>query len=100
MMQTGFGAMPPSLMFNLFKGLDVVAVVTGPLLLGWSPLVSIIIAGVVLYLLSGSFDLREAQQMQQEMKKERDRAKAGGGGSAGGPRSSGGPKTVIAPPRR
>jgi uncharacterized membrane protein YuzA (DUF378 family) len=94
MMQTGFGALPPGLMFNLFKGIDVVAVMTGPLLLGWSPYVSAIIGLVVVYLLSGSFDMSEAQQMQEEMKKERERLKAGGTGKPGGP------KKVIAPPRR
>jgi len=106
MMQTGFGALPPGLMFNLFKGLDVAVVVTGPLLLGWSPWVSVAIGTVVVYLLSGSFDMREAQQMQAELKKERERAQMGGGpGRPGGLGGSGRPgggvqKTVIAPPRR
>jgi len=94
MMQTGFGALPPSLMFNLFKGIDVAVVVTGPLLLGWSPYVSVAIALVAVYLLSGSFDMREAQQMQAELKKERERMQSGGSGRAGGQ------KTVIAPPRK
>jgi len=94
MMQTGFGALPPSLMFNLFKGIDVAVVVTGPLLLGWSPYVSVAIALVAVYLLSGSFDMREAQQMQAELKKERERMQSGGSGR------SGGQKTVIAPPRK
>ncbi|MDR1512649.1 MAG: DUF6297 family protein [Propionibacteriaceae bacterium] len=94
MLQTGFGAMPPGLMFNLLKGIDVVAVVTGPLLLGWSPWVSVVIVAIVVYLLSGSFDMSEAQQMQAEMKKERERLKSGGGPGASGS------KTVIAPPKR
>jgi hypothetical protein len=93
MMQTGFGAMPPGLMFNLFKGLDVATVMTGPLLLGWSPWISAIIGLIVVYLLSGTFDMQEAQQMQAEMKKERERLKSGGG-------QSGGSKTVIRPPQR
>jgi hypothetical protein len=93
MMQTGFGALPPGLMFNLFKGLDVAVVVTGPLMLGWSPWVSVVIGLVVLYLVSGTFDMSEAQQMQAELKKEREAMKAGGN-------KPGGPKTVIAPPRR
>jgi hypothetical protein len=91
MMQTGFGALPPGLMFNLFKGLDVVAVMTGPLLLGWSPWVSVVIGVIVLYLLSGSFDMKEAQQMQAELKKEREQLKGGGKPGA---------RQVIAPPKR
>jgi hypothetical protein len=94
MMQTGFGAMPPSLMFNLFKGLDVAIVITGPIMLNWSPWISVVVALVVAYFLSGSFDMQEAQQMQEEMKKEKERAKSGGSSSAGGP------KKVITPPRR
>jgi len=91
MMQTGFGALPPSLMFNLFKGLDVVVVVTGPLLLGWSPWVSAVIAALVAYLLSGTFDMREAQQMQEELKKQRDEMKGA---------AKPGQKQVIARPKR
>jgi hypothetical protein len=91
MMQVGFGALPPSLMFNLVKGIDVVVVVTGPLLLGWSPWVSVVIAVIVAYLLSGTFDLSEAKQMQEELKKEREQLKGGGKPSS---------RTVIAPPNQ
>ncbi|MDR1450284.1 MAG: DUF6297 family protein [Propionibacteriaceae bacterium] len=89
MMQTGFGALPPGLMFNLVKGLDVVVVMTGPLLLGWSYWVSVVIGGLVLIGLSGAVNLKEAQQMQQELKEEQERSR---GATA--------TKKVIAPPKR
>jgi signal transduction histidine kinase len=91
MMQTGFGALPPSLMFNLFKGLDIVVVMTGPLLLGWPDVVSIIIGGIVLFALSGAVDVKEAQQRQKEMKEQEERERGGGPGAK---------KKIVAPPRR
>jgi hypothetical protein len=88
MMQVGFGAMPPGLMFNLIKGIDIVVVVTGPLLLGWSHWISVFIVGVVIFALSGRFNTEEMQQMQAELQKEKAAQK------------SGGPRKVIAPPKR
>jgi hypothetical protein len=70
MVQTGMGAMPPGLMVNLFRGIDVMAGVTGPLLLGWSPWVSVVIAGVVFFLLQGGMSMEEAQAMQEEQKRQ------------------------------
>jgi len=94
MLQTGFGAMPPSLMFNLFRGLDIVVLITGPLLLGWSPWISGVIAVIVAIVLSGAYNMSEMQDQAAEMQKERDRLKAGGlpGGSV--------TKQRIAPPKR
>ena len=93
MMQTGFGAMPPGLMFNLIRGFDVAIIITGPLLLGWSPWISVVIAFIVGIALSGAYNMDEMQQMQKEMQKEKDRAKNGGG--TGGTTT----KQKIAPPR-
>lgn len=94
MLQTGFGAMPPSLMFNLFRGLDIVALITGPLLLGWSPWISGVIAVIVAIILSGAYNMAEMQEQAADMQKERDRLKAGGlpGGAV--------TKQRIAPPKR
>jgi len=94
MLQTGFGAMPPSLMFNLFRGLDIVALITGPLLLGWTPWISGVIAVIVAVVLSGAYNMSEMQEQAAEMQKERDRLKAGG--LPGNPVT----KQKIAPPRR
>ena len=103
MMQTGFGALPPGLMFNLFRGLDVVAVITGPLLLGWAWYISAVIAVIVAIALSGFYSMEEMQAQQEALKKERD--KAGGSGSGlsgllGGPRTPAPvAKQKIAPPK-
>ncbi len=70
MMQTGMGAMPPGLMLNLFRGIDVIVGVTGPLLLGWSPWVSVVIAAIIFFLLQGGMSMEEAQAMQEEQKKQ------------------------------
>jgi hypothetical protein len=88
MMQVGFGAMPPGLMFNLIKGIDIVAVVTGPMLLGWSHWISVVIVGIVVFALSGRFNTEEMQQMQSDLQKERQAQKKGG------------PRQRIAPPQR
>jgi hypothetical protein len=100
MMQTGFGAMPPGLMFNLVRGFDVAILITGPLLLGWSPWISVAIAFVVGIALSGFYNMEEMQAMQKEVQKEKDRAKNGGGTSGtvtkqkiAPPRGYGGPTT-------
>jgi membrane protein insertase Oxa1/YidC/SpoIIIJ len=89
MMQVGFGAMPPGLMFNLIKGIDIVVVVTGPMLLGWSHWISVVIVGIVVFALSGRFNTEEMQQMQADLQKERQAQKG-----------SGGPRQRIAPPKR
>ncbi|MCL1923451.1 MAG: DUF6297 family protein [Propionibacteriaceae bacterium] len=84
MMQTGFGAMPPGLMLNLIRGIDVVVLVTGPILFGWSPWISVIIAVVAAILLSGQYSMEEMQAMQKQLDKEKAARKAGGGGGVGG----------------
>ncbi len=65
----GFGAMPPGQMGNLIKGFDIVALVTGPLLLGWSPIVSLVIAGIAFYVLRGTMDMEEMKEMQAEQER-------------------------------
>lgn len=96
MMQTGMGAMPPGLMLNLFRGIDVMAGVTGPLLLGWSPWVSVVIAVLIFMLLQGGMSMEEAQAMQAEQKKQLAEIKGqDASGSKGGTQ-----KTRIPPPSR
>lgn len=96
MMQTGMGAMPPGLMLNLFRGIDVIVGVTGPLLLGWTPWVSVVIAVIIFFLLQGGMSMEEAQAMQTEQKKQLADLK---GQSASGAKG-GAQKTRIPPPRR
>lgn len=94
MMQTGMGAMPPGLMLNLFRGIDVIVGVTGPLLLGWSPWVSVVIAVLIFFLLQGGMSVEEAQAMQEEQKRQLAELK---GADA---TAKGGQKTRIPPPSR
>ncbi|MDR0488280.1 MAG: DUF6297 family protein [Propionibacteriaceae bacterium] len=101
MMQTGFGAMPPGLIFNLFRGIDIVVIVTGPLLLGWSPWISGVIAVICTFALSGQYSMEEMQAMQKEMEKEKARSGGTGTGLFGGGRAPAAPvtKQKIAPPK-
>lgn len=70
MMATSGGAMPPTLMFNLFRGIDVVAVVTAPLILGAPGTWSLGIAAVIFVLLRGTFNMDELKAEQEALKRE------------------------------
>ncbi|MFN8138060.1 MAG: DUF6297 family protein [Propionicimonas sp.] len=68
MMATASGALPPGLIFNLFRGLDMVLLVTGPLILQLPMYWSLGIAVIVFVGLRGSFnmdDLRAEQEAAQ-----------------------------------
>ncbi len=97
MMQTGFGAMPPTMIFNIVRGIDVVVLVTGPMLLGWAWWISAIIALIVGIALSGFYSMEEMQAQQAELQKEKERM-GGGGGLFGAPKQPVA-KQKIAPPR-
>ena len=104
MMQTGFGALPPGLMFNLIRGIDIVVLITGPLLLGWAWYISAIIAVISAIVLSGAYSMEEMTAMREEMQKEQAKSgKPGPGGGLGGMlagRTAPPPtKQKIAPPR-
>lgn len=70
MVATASGAVPPALLFNLFRGFDVVAVVTAPILLGASPLWSAAIAFVVFFVLRSGTSVAEMQEQAEEQRKE------------------------------
>ncbi len=72
MVATASGAMPPTLLFNLFRGFDVVAIITAPILLGASPLWSAGIALVVLLVLRSGTSLAEMQETADEERKRLD----------------------------
>ena len=63
--------MPPSLMFNLLRGLDMVALITIWLVLGLSPWIGVV-AAILAYsfLRMGSLDQQELQQMQEESRRQ------------------------------
>lgn len=77
MMATAAGALPPTLVFNLLRGIDVAALVTAPLLLNQSPWWSLGIAGVVLMILRTGFDMEEmsAEAKEQQAQLEREKAR-------------------------
>ncbi len=75
------GAFPPGLVTNLFRGFDVCLLTTAPLLLGFSPFWSLLIAGIAAMILLNSMDAealraRQAEQQKQlaAQRKQRDEA--------------------------
>lgn len=71
MVATQAGAMPPGLMFNLIRGLDMVALITIPLVLGWSPWVSVFIAVVVFgFLRMGGMNQQDLAEMREESQRQ------------------------------
>jgi hypothetical protein len=76
------GAIPPGLVTNLFRGFDVCLLTTAPMVLGGSPLWSLLIAGIAALILLNSIDAealraRQAEQQRQaEAEKKRRQAAA------------------------
>lgn len=84
MVATGAGAVPPGLMFNLIRGIDVAVLVTAPLVLNWPPIVSAIIAMIAFMVLrSGGINQQELMEKSEEQRKElaaqKEAARGGGG---------------------
>jgi hypothetical protein len=69
MVSTQAGAIPPGLMTNLFRGFDVVLLVTFPMLLGGSPLWSFAIAAIAALILLNSMDAESIRAKQAEQRK-------------------------------
>ena len=81
MMATSSGAMPPTLVFNLFRGFDMVALVTAPIILQFPAYWSLVIAVIVFVALRGSFnmdDLKAEQEAAQRDLAASKEAKAAG----------------------
>ena len=76
MMATESGAMPPTLIFNLFRGLDMVALITAPLILGAPAYWSLGLAGLVFVALRGTFNMDELKAEQASVQRERAAQKA------------------------
>ncbi|WIY83117.1 DUF6297 family protein [Propionimicrobium sp. PCR01-08-3] len=82
MVATGFGALPPGLMFNLLRGFDVIALITLPLLFNWSPWISVIIAVICYQVLrSGGINTQDLMEQNAEAQRELAAAKGGASGS-------------------
>jgi len=75
MVSTQAGALPPGLVFNVFRGFDVAILVTAPMLLGVSPFWSILLAAIATLLLLNSMDAESirARQIEQRAELERQR---------------------------
>jgi uncharacterized protein DUF6297 len=80
MVATESGAVPPALIFNLFRGLDMVALITAPVMLGGSPLYSFAIAGVAFVFLRGTFNMDEMKAQQEQLNREKETLKKQGSG--------------------
>jgi hypothetical protein len=76
MMATASGALPPGLIVNLFRGIDMVALITAPLILGVAPYWSLGIAAVVYFGLRGSFSMDELKAEQEAAQRELAASKA------------------------
>ena len=75
MVATGIGAMPTGMMANLFRGFEVLTFITAPLLLGWSPFLSLAIAAIAFYLIRGSLNTEDLQAQQEANKKALEAAR-------------------------
>ncbi|HVK45388.1 MAG TPA: DUF6297 family protein [Micropruina sp.] len=76
MVATESGAVPPTLILNLFRGIDMVALITAPVMLGGSPLISFGLAGVAFIFLRGTFNMDEMKVQQDQLKRDQETAKA------------------------
>ena len=72
---TGFGAMPPGLMFSLLRGFDMVALVTLPIAFGWTPWISLVIAAIAFGFLRSGLDKESMMEQQEELKRQQEEEK-------------------------
>ncbi|MGA4508800.1 DUF6297 family protein [Propionibacteriaceae bacterium G1746] len=84
MVATEMGAMPPGLMFNLIRGFDVIAIITFPVLLGWSIWISVVLAVICFAVLrTGGLNADDLQDMQEENRRALEEARGGAKGGSG-----------------
>jgi len=77
MVATSMGAMPPGLMFNIIRGFDIVALVSLPAIVGWSPWISVILGVIVFsFLRMGGLDQEEIRAMREEQKRQAAEARS------------------------
>ena len=81
MVATSSGAVPPSLMFNLARGFDMVALVTAPILLGVDPIWSLAMATLLAGFLIGGANSAEMAAEAEEQKKQLEAEKARSAGT-------------------
>lgn len=88
MVATQNGAVPPALIFNLLRGIDMVALICAPLILGWPAYWSAVLMVVAFVGLRGSFNVEDLRAEAESAQRDLDSAKAERA------------KTKIPPPRR
>lgn len=76
MASTPAGAVPPGLMLAPIRGLDMVLLITAPVMLNLSPLWSVVILVIVAVILLGGFDADQARARQEEQQKELARVRS------------------------
>ena len=79
---TGIGAMPPGLLFSLVRGVDIVVLVTLPIVFNWPVWISLIIALIAFFLLRSGLDRDAMMEQQAEQKRLLDEEKARRSGGA------------------
>ncbi|MEO7588961.1 MAG: DUF6297 family protein [Arachnia sp.] len=82
----GVGALPPGMMFSVLRGIDMVALVTLPIVFGWPAWISLAIAAIAFAFLRSGMDRESLMEQQAEQQKvlAAEKSKRQGGGPAGG----------------
>jgi hypothetical protein len=70
MISSQAGAFPPGLVTNLFRGFDVCLLSTAPMAFGFSPLWSLLIAGIAALILLNSMDAEALRARQAEQQRQ------------------------------
>jgi Family of unknown function (DUF6297) len=70
MISSQAGAFPPGLVTNLFRGFDVCLLTTAPMVFGFSPLWSLLIAGIAALILLNSLDAEQLRAKQAEQQRQ------------------------------
>ena len=68
--------MPPGMMFSLLRGIDIVALVTLPIVFGLPAWVSLGIAAIAFGVLRSGFDKEQMLEQQEEQKRLLEEEKA------------------------
>lgn len=66
---TGLGSMPPGLMFSLLRGIDMVALVTLPIVIGWPVWISLVVGLIAFMILRSGLDREQLMEQQEEQKR-------------------------------
>lgn len=78
MIATSAGAMPPGMMMNLFRGFDMVALISLPVVFGAPTWLSLAIAVIAFaFLRSGGINQDQLMEMQEENQRKLNEAKSG-----------------------